>query len=122
MARFLYVQTRGRESPERCFSVFFLAATARAMDHDAAIAFTQTGLSIFEPGVARSIPALGHEGKTLADLIDMAVSEDVELLACRLSLPMVQVDPLAVAWPLRWIGAADLHEALLAADRVMYFS
>ncbi|MDA8193769.1 MAG: DsrE family protein [Thermaerobacter sp.] len=123
MAKFLYVQTRGRENPERCFTVFFLATTARSMDHEAAIAFTQTGLSIFEEGFARQVNALDQSGKTLADFIDMAVARGVQLLGCRLSLPMVRLDPLEDGpWPLEWIGAADLHEEILAADRVVYLS
>lgn len=123
MAKFLYIQTRGRENPERCFTVFFLATAARSMDHEATIAFTQTGLSIFEEGFAQQVNALDQSGKTLADFIEMAVQRGVQLLGCRLSLPLVQLDSQKDGpWPLEWIGAADFHEELLAADRLVYLS
>ncbi len=122
MARFVYVQTRGRENPERCFTVFFMATVARALDHEAAIIFTQTGLSIFEPGFAENTAALDGSGKRLTDFIRIAEDQSVLLYGCRLSLPLVHLDPGGVAWPLEWIGAADFHELLLTADRTVYLS
>lgn len=122
MARFLYVQTRGREQPERCFTVFFMATTARAMDHEAVIVFTQTGLSIFEDGFAQGSFAPDGSLKTLEDFIAMAAKQSVRLLGCRLSLPLVHLDPERISWPIDWIGAADFHDELLEADRVVYLS
>ncbi len=122
MARYLYVQTRGREQPERCFTVFFMATTARAMDHEAAIVFTQTGLSIFEDGFAERTASPGESHKTLEDFIAMAVKQSVTLLGCQLSLPLVRLDPDRVSWPIEWIGAADFHHELLKADRAVYLS
>jgi predicted peroxiredoxin len=120
MARFLYVQTRGRENPERCFTVFFMATVAKALDHDAAIIFTQSGLSIFEPRFADETLALDHSGKTLSDIIAMAAEQSVTFYGCRMSLPMVQLEPAQVSWPMTWIGGADFHELLLDADRTVY--
>ncbi|AUW92761.1 MAG: hypothetical protein C7B44_09075 [Sulfobacillus thermosulfidooxidans] len=122
MARFVYVQTRGREQPERCFTVFFMATVARALDHEAAIIFTQSGLSIFEPGFAENTLALDGSGKRLMDFIHTAQEQSVTFYGCRLSLPLVHLDPEAVMWPMEWIGAADFHELLLSADRLVYLS
>lgn len=122
MARFLYVQTAGRERPERCFTVFFMATAARAMDHEAQIVFTQSGLSMFEPGFAQATGALDGSKRTLADFIRMAVDNDVTLYGCRLSLPLCKLQPEEVEWPMRWIGAADLHDLLLDADRAVFLS
>ncbi len=122
MAQFVYVQTRGREAPERCFTVFFMATVARALDDDAAIIFTQTGLSIFSPGFAQTQRALDDSGKTLADFIRNAYDQGVIFYGCRLSLPLVKIDPSDISWPLTWIGAADFHSLLLEADRTVYLS
>ncbi|OLZ11944.1 DsrE family protein [Sulfobacillus thermosulfidooxidans] len=122
MARFVYVQTRGIEAPERCFTVFFMAAVAKAMDDDAAIIFTQTGLSIFTQGFADHVLALDGSGKTLTDFIRNAKDQGVTFYGCRLSLPLVQIEPSSIVWPLTWIGAADFHSLLLEADRAVYLS
>ncbi|MCL4495364.1 MAG: DsrE family protein [Firmicutes bacterium] len=122
MARFVYVQTRGSEAPERCFTVFFMAAVARALDDDAAIVFTQTGLSIFARDFADHVLALDGSGKTLTDFMRNAYEQGVTFYGCQLSLPLVDIEPSAVSWPITWIGAADFHELLLEADRAVYLS
>ena len=53
--RILYVQTSGAEAPERSATVFFLAASAAAMDVEVGIYFTQFGPTLLQRGVAEQL-------------------------------------------------------------------
>src|SRR3989304_809308 len=69
--RILYVQTSGVESPARSATVFFLAASAAAMDVEVGIYFTQTGPTLLQrgtPGTLRIKPG----GATLSHFMDQA--------------------------------------------------
>src|SRR5438132_1431555 len=53
--RMLYVQTTGTESPERSATVFFLAASAAALDIEVGIYFTQFGPTLLQRGVPEAL-------------------------------------------------------------------
>jgi len=55
--RILYVQTTGTESPERSATVFFLAASAAALDIEVGIYFTQFGPTLLQRGVPKACTA-----------------------------------------------------------------
>ena len=52
MSTLLYVQTSGIDTPERLYSPFILAQTAKAMGIDATIYFLGTGITVVKKGNA----------------------------------------------------------------------
>ncbi|HBQ94913.1 MAG TPA: hypothetical protein DD856_07625 [Sulfobacillus sp.] len=58
----------------------------------------------------------------MTDFMRNAYEQGVTFYGCQLSLPLVDIEPSAVSWPITWIGAADFHELLLEADRAVYLS
>jgi predicted peroxiredoxin len=55
MTNLLYVQTSGIDTPERLYSPFILAQTAKAMDIDAIIYFLGMGVTVLKKGNAEKI-------------------------------------------------------------------
>lgn len=55
MPNMLYVQTSGIDTPERLYSPFVLAMTAKAMGIDATIYFLGMGITVVKKGNAEKI-------------------------------------------------------------------
>jgi predicted peroxiredoxin len=120
-ASVLYVMTHGTESPERCATPFFLAASAAAMDADVSIYFTMNGPQLLRKGVSDQIGPKGDEGEKLTYFIDQALDCGVKLLVCQPSLDLngLRVDELIDG--VRMIGGAAFNDMAMEADAVITF-
>jgi uncharacterized protein len=81
------------EAPQRLVTPFFHAAAAAAMDLRVEIYFTAASVRLLVPGVAESLRASPHHGKTVLDALREAVSHGAVLLACTDALHAQGVDP-----------------------------
>ena len=117
----LYVMTHGKESPERCATPFFLAASAAAMDADVSIYFTMNGPQLLQKGVAEEIGPKGDNGEKLRFFIDQALDCGVKLLICQPSLDLndLKLDDLIDG--VRMIGGAAFNDMAMDADAVITF-
>lgn len=117
--RLLYVQTSGVDTPKRLYSPFVLAATARAMDIDAAVYFLGMGVTVVKKGVAETIKE--GEFPTLKEVMDQAIAAGVELLVCEQSTQLLRMERGAFIPEARVVGAATLNDMVLDADGTMWF-
>ncbi len=120
-ASVLYVMTHGTDSPERCATPFFLAASAAAMDADVSIYFTMNGPQLLEKGVADRIGPKGENGEKLSYFIDQALDCGVKLLVCQPSLDLndLKIDDLIDG--VKMIGGAAFNDMAMDADAVITF-
>jgi hypothetical protein len=117
----LYVMTHGKESPERCATPFFLAASAAAMDADVSIYFTMNGPQLLERGVAEQIGPKGADGEKLSFFIEQALDCGVKLLVCQPSLDLNDLTQDALIDGVRMIGGAAFNDMAMEADAVITF-
>jgi predicted peroxiredoxin len=117
----LYVMTHGKESPERCATPFFLAASAAAMDADVSIYFTMNGPQLLEKGVAEKIGPKGDNGEKLSFFIDQALDCGVKLLVCQPSLDLNDLKQDDLIDGVRMIGGAAFNDMAMEADAVITF-
>jgi hypothetical protein len=117
----LYVMTHGLESPERCATPFFLAASAAAMDADVSIYFTMNGPQLLKKGAADTIGPKGEDGERLSFFIDQALDCGVKLLVCLPSLDLndLTIDDLIDG--VKMIGGAAFNDMAMDADAVITF-
>ena len=117
----LYVMTHGLESPERCATPFFLAASAAAMDVETSIYFTMNGPQLLKKGAAEQIGPKGENGERLQFFIDQALDCGVKLLVCQPSLDLndLAIDDLIDG--VRMIGGAAFNDMAMEADAVITF-
>lgn len=117
--KILYVQTSGVDTPKRLYSPFVLAATAKAMDIDAAIYFLGMGITLVKKGMAETV----KEGQfpTLKEVMDQAIKAGVELLVCEQSTQLLNVERGDFIPEARIVGAATLNDMVLDADGTMWF-
>jgi uncharacterized protein len=117
--KILYVQTSGVDAPRRLYSPFVLAATAKAMDVDAAIYFLGMGITVVKKGMAETV----KEGQfpTLREVMDQAIKAGVELLVCEQSTQLLNVQRGEFIPEARVVGAATLNDMVLDADGTMWF-
>jgi predicted peroxiredoxin len=117
----LYVMTHGLESPERCATPFFLAASAAAMDVETSIYFTMNGPQLLKKGAAQQIGPKGENGERLQFFIDQALDCGVKLLVCQPSLDLndLAIDDLIDG--VRMIGGAAFNDMAMEADAVITF-
>ncbi|MFQ6118971.1 MAG: DsrE family protein [Methanosarcinales archaeon] len=85
--KILYVQTSGIDTPERLYSPFILAQTAKAMDIDASIYFLGKGITVVKNGEAEKIK-IGNF-PTLKEVMDQTLKLGVELLVCEQSTQLI---------------------------------
>jgi predicted peroxiredoxin len=120
--RILYVQTSGTESPERSATVFFLAASAAAMDVQVGIYFTQFGPTLLKKGVAEQLRIKkGSVGATLRHFLDQAVELGVKLYVCQPSLDLNDLAQQDLIEGVEMIGGAAFNDMALESDRVICF-
>ncbi|HET8979313.1 MAG TPA: DsrE/DsrF/DrsH-like family protein [Solirubrobacteraceae bacterium] len=117
----LYVMTHGLESPERCATPFFLAASAAAMDADVSIYFTMNGPQLLKKGVAEQIGPKGDQGQRLKFFIDQALDCGVKLLVCQPSLDLNDLAYEDLIDGIRMIGGAAFNDMAMDADAVISF-
>ena len=119
MPTLLYVQTSGIDTPERLYSPFVLAQTAKAMGIDAIIYFLGMGITVVKKGNAEKIK-IGNF-PSLKEVMDQAVKAGAQLMVCeqscqRISLARGDFVPAAEV-----VGAATLNDLVLDADGTMWF-
>jgi hypothetical protein len=117
----LYVMTHGKESPERCATPFFLAASAAAMDADVSIYFTMNGPQLLQKGVAEEIGPKGDDGEKLQFFIDQALDCGVKLLVCQPSLDLNDLKYDELIDGVKMIGGAAFNDMAMDADAVITF-
>lgn len=121
--KILYVQTHGRDTPERSATPFFLAAAAAAMDNQVAIYFTMNGPQLLAKGAPEEIivPKAGGGGKELRYFIDQALEMDVRLLVCQPSLDLHGFTMADMIEGVEMIGGAAFNGMAVEADAVISF-
>lgn len=121
--KILYVQTHGRDTPERSATPFFLATAAAAMDNEVAIYFTMNGPQLLAKGAPDEIivPKAGGGGKELRHFIDMALDMDVKLLVCQPSLDLHGYTMDDLIDGVEMIGGAAFNDMAVEADAVISF-
>src|SRR3970282_1608970 len=89
MTTLLYVQTSGIDTPERLYSPFVLAQTAKAMGIDATIYFLGMGITVVKKGNAEKIK-LG-KFPSLKEVMDETVKAGVKLMVCEQSTQLINL-------------------------------
>jgi len=119
MTNLLYVQTSGIDTPERLYSPFILAQTAKAMGIDAIIYFLGMGITVVKKGNAEKIKI----GKfpTLKEVMDQTVKAGVKLMVCEQSTQLINLTRGDFIQEAEIVGAATLNDLVLEADGVMWF-
>lgn len=119
MAKILYVQTSGTDTPERLYAPFILGATAAAMGVEAAIFFMIKGITAVRRGEAEKIRIGAFP--TLAVAMRQAIDAGVKIYICEQSTQLLGVPrgdfiPEGII-----VGGATLNDLALDADAVMTF-
>ncbi len=117
MSSILYVQTS--DDPERQYSPFVLAQSAKAMDIDAKIYFLGQALRILQPGAAEKIKAGSFPN--LADIIKQTIKMGIPVYVCEASKQMLGWDDVKLDPAFKIVGAATLNDLALEADTTMWF-
>ncbi|HLF90186.1 MAG TPA: DsrE family protein [Anaerolineales bacterium] len=119
----LYVQTHGRDMPERSATPFYLATAAAAMDNEVAIYFTMNGPQLLAKGAPETIivPKAGGGGKELRYFINQAVDMGVRLLVCQPSLDLHGFTMADMIEGVEMIGGAAFNAMATEADAVISF-
>ena len=119
MSNLLYVQTSGIDTPERLYSPFILAQTAKAMGIDATVYFLGTGITVLKKGNAEKIKI--GEFPSLKDVMDQSVKAGVKLMVCEQSCQLINLDKGDFVPNAEIVGAATLNDLVLDADGTMWF-
>lgn len=119
----LYVQTHGRESPERSATPFYLSTAAAAMDNEVAIYFTMNGPQLLAKGAPEEIivPKAGGGGRELRYFIDQALDIGVKLMVCQPSLNLHGFTMDDMIDGVQMIGGAAFNDMATDADAVISF-
>ncbi|AAB91045.1 DsrE family protein [Archaeoglobus fulgidus] len=119
MAKLLYVQTSGIDTPERLYAPFVLAMTAKAMGDDAIIYFVIKGVTVVKKDNAEKIK-MGNF-PPLSELMKQARESGVEMMVCDRSSELLGIDKGEIVDGVKIVGAATLNQLVLEADGVLYF-
>ena len=121
--KILYVQTSGTDTPERLYSPFILAQTAKAMDIEPAIYFLGLGLTVLRKGEAKEIQ-LG-KFPTLKEVMDKTMEMGIPIYVCEQSKMMLagmfEDVELEFIDGIKIVGAATLNDLVLESDATMWF-
>jgi predicted peroxiredoxin len=117
--KILYVQTSGTEKPERLYSPFILAQTAKAMDLEPAIYFLGMGLTVLRKGEAEKIKM--GTFPSLKEVMDQTLKAGVKFYVCEQSKQMLGWDKTNLIEEAQVVGAATLNDLVLEYDGVMWF-
>ncbi len=119
MPTILYVQTSGIDTPERLYSPFILAQTAKAMGIDATIYFLGMGITVVKKGNAEKIK-LG-KFPSLKEVMEQAIKAGVKLMVCEQSTQLINLTRGDFIPEVEIVGAATLNDLVLEADGTMWF-
>lgn len=121
--KILYVQTHGRDTPERSATPFYLATAAAAMDNEVGIYFTMNGPQLLAKGAPETIivPRAGGGGKALRYFIDQALDIGVKLYVCQPSLDLHGYTLDDMIEGVKMIGGAAFNDLAIQADAVISF-
>ncbi len=117
MSSILYVQTSS--DPERQYSPFVLAQSAKAMDIDAKVYFLGQALRVLKPGAAEKIK-LGNF-PSLKEIMKQTIEMGIPIYVCEASKQMLGWDNIELDPDLKIVGAATLNDLALEADATMWF-
>jgi len=117
--KLLYVQTSGVSTPERLYSTFVLAATAKATDIDATIYFLGQGITVVKKGAADTVRAGSFP--PLSEIMKQAIDSGVELMVCEQSTQLLGMDRGDFIPGVKVVGAATLNDLVLECDGAMWF-
>jgi len=117
----LYVQTSGTDSPERLYSPFILAQTAKAMGLEASIYFLGLGMKVLVKGEAEKIKI--GEFPTLKEVMQQTAAQGIKIIACQQSMQLFggEIQPGDLVEEATIAGAATLNDLALDADAVLTF-
>ena len=119
MTNLLYVQTSGIDTPERLYSPFILAQTAKAMGIDATIYFLGTGITVVKKGNAEKIKI--GQFPSLKDVMEQTIKAGVKLMVCEQSCQLINLGRAEFVLAAEIVGAATLNDLVLEADGTMWF-
>lgn len=117
--KILYVQTSGIGSPERLYSPFVLALTAKAQNMDAIIYFLGQGLTVVKKGMAETVKM--GQFPALSEMLKQAIDAGVELMICEDSTQLLNMDRDDFIPEAKIVDATTLHNLALICDCAMWF-
>ena len=117
MSSILYVQTS--DDPERQYSPFILAQSAKAMDVDAKVYFLGQALRVLKPGAAEKIQIGSFP--SLKEIMKKTIEMGIPVYVCEASKQMLGWDKVELDPDLKIVGAATLNDLALDADATMWF-
>lgn len=117
MSSILYVQTS--DDPERQYSPFVLAQSAKAMDIDAKVYFMGQALRVLQPGAAEKIKIGSFP--SLQEIMKKTIEMGIPIYVCEASKQMLGWDEVELDPDLKIVGAATLNDLALDADATMWF-
>ncbi len=117
----LYVQTSGTDTPERLYSPFILAQTAKAMGLEPSIYFLGLGLKVLVKGEAEKVKI--GEFPTLLEVLQQTAAQGIKLMACEQSMQLFggEIKPGDLLEEATIAGAATLNDLALDADAILTF-
>ena len=117
--KILYVQTSGVGTPERLYSPFVLAMTAKAMGVDAIIYFLGQGLTVIKKGMAENVKV--GQFPALSDIMKQALDAGVEIMVCEQSTQLLNMKRGDFIPQAKIVGAATLNDLVLECTASMWF-
>ena len=119
MTNLLYVQTSGIDTPERLYSPFILARTAKAMGIDPIIYFLGMGVTVLKKGNAEKIKMGAFP--SLKEVMDQTIKAGVKFMVCDQSCKLINLNTGDFIPSAEIVGAATLNDLVLEADGAMWF-
>jgi predicted peroxiredoxin len=119
--KILYIQTSGTSTPQRLYSPFILAQTAKAMDIEPTLYFLGEGITVVKKGEAEKIK-MGNF-PTLKEVMDQTTAMGIPMLVCQQSMQIFgqNLKPDDFVEGSKIVGAATLNSLVLEADGTMWF-
>ncbi len=119
MTSILYVQTSGIDTPERLYSPFILAQTAKAMGIEAIIYFLGRGITVVKKGNAEKVRVGSFP--PLKEVLEQSIKAGVKLMVCEQSCKLINLEKGDFIPEAEIVGAATLNDLVLEANATMWF-
>ena len=119
--KILYIQTSGVNTPQRLYSPFILAQTAKAMDIEPTLYFLGEGIGVVTKGEAEKIKMGAFP--TLKEVMDQTAKMGISMLVCQQSMQLFGQNLTAADFieGAKIVGAATLNSLVLESDGTMWF-
>ena len=119
--KILYVQTSGVNTPQRLYSPFILAQTAKAMDIEPTIYFLGEGITVVTKGEAEKIKMGSFP--SLKEVMEQTTKMGIPMLVCQQSMQVFgqNLTPSDFVEGAKIVGAATLNSLVLESDATMWF-